>query len=134
MDGSFNATASRLAGRSVLIVEDSRVVAQALETLLQDAGMVIAGTASTATDGERLARGRVPQLAIVDFQLGNDVAFDLVDHLHDLGVPVIVVSGFPIRSPRLANAAAVLQKPFTGHELLEALASATRSCLATAHQ
>ena len=76
-------------------------------------------------DGEPLARGHVPQLAIVDFQLGNDVAFDLVDHLHDLGVHVIVVSGIAISSPRLANAAAVLQKPFTGQELLGALACAT---------
>jgi len=106
-------------------VEDSGVVAQALKTLLQDAGMVIAGTASTVIDGERLASGRVPQLAIVDFQLGNDVAFDLVDHLHDLGVHVIVVSGIAISSLRLANAAAVLQKPFTGQELLGALACAT---------
>ena len=134
MDGSFNATASRLRGRSVLIVEDNGVVAQAVETLLQDAGMVIAGTASTAIDGERLARGRVPQLAVVDFQLGNDVAFDLVDHLHDLGVRVIVVSGLPICSPRLANAAAVLQKPFTGQELLGALVCATRSRLTAAYQ
>jgi hypothetical protein len=86
--------------------------------------MVIAGTASTAVDGRRLARARVPQLAIVDFQLGNDVAFDLVDHLHDLGVRVIVVSGLPICSPRLANAAAVLQKPFSGQELLGALVCA----------
>jgi hypothetical protein len=39
MNASFNVTASRLRGRSALIVEDSRTVAQALETLLQDAGM-----------------------------------------------------------------------------------------------
>src|SRR5215831_14387729 len=131
MDGSFNATASRLRGRSVLIVEDSGAVAQALATLLQDAGMVIAGTASTATDGERLARGRIPHLAVVDFQLGHDVAFYLVDHLHDLGVRVSVVCGLAICSPRLANAAAVLQKPFTGQELLGALEGAMRSCLTT---
>jgi DNA-binding response OmpR family regulator len=115
-------------------VEDCEVVAQAVEMSLQDAGMVIAGTASRAIDGERLARGRVPQLAIVDFQLGNDVAFDLIDHLRDLGVRVIVVSGLPICSPRLANAAAVLQKPFTGQELLEALVCAAGSRLTAVYQ
>lgn len=72
MNASFNASASCLRGRSVLITGDSGTIAQALDTLLQDAGMLIAGTALTASAGERLARGRLPQLAVVDFQRGND--------------------------------------------------------------
>jgi DNA-binding response OmpR family regulator len=107
---------------SVLIVEDSWHIATAVQSLLEDAGMVIAGAAATTTDAERLASEGSAKLAVVDVKLQDGMAFDLIDHLHDLGVSVVVVSGFSSFSTPLGRTAAVLQKPFAGQELLGALA------------
>jgi DNA-binding NtrC family response regulator len=124
MDGSVSATAKRLRGVSVLIVEDSWHIAAAVQSLLEDAGMVIAGAAATTIDAERLASEGTARLAVVDVKLQDGMAFDLIDHLHDLGVSVVVISGFSTFSTPLGKAAAVLQKPFAGQELLGALARA----------
>jgi len=121
VDDSFSAAASRLRGLRVLIVEDSWFIAKALQSLLEEVGMVIAGAAATTTDAERLACERAPKLAVVDVKLQDGMAFDLIDRLHDLGVQVIVVSGFATFSTPPIKAAAILQKPFSGDELLAAL-------------
>jgi DNA-binding response OmpR family regulator len=120
-NGSLNATAERLRGVRVLIVEDSWYIAKAVQSLLEEVGMVLAGAAATTTDAERLAREAAPKLAIVDIKLRDGMAFELIDRLHDLGVRVIVVSGFSTFSAPIGKAVAVLRKPFEGSELLGAL-------------
>ena len=60
-------------------------------------------------------------LAIVDVQLRVEMAHDLIDVLCDLGVRVIIVSGCTTISRSVAKAAAILEKPFNGEELLAAI-------------
>jgi DNA-binding response OmpR family regulator len=122
LDGSLSAIAERLRGVRVLIVKDSWYIAKAMESLLEAVGMVIVGAAATATDAERLAGEAAPILAVVDVKLRDGMAFNLIDRLDELGVRVVVVSGFSTFSTSLAKAAVILQKPFGGQELLGALA------------
>ena len=117
---SFSTASLCLRGVRVLLVEDSWTIVNALECLLEDVGMVIAGVAATAADAERLASEHSPQLAVVDLKLRGSMAFGLIDSLHERGVPVVVVSGFATFSTPV-RAAAILQKPFSGGELLAAL-------------
>jgi len=124
MDRSFRTTAARLRGLRVLIVEDSWHTATALQSLLEEVGMVIAGAAATTIDAERLASDSAPKVAVVDVKLRDGMAFDLIERLHDLGVSVVVVSGFSTFSTPLGKVAAILQKPFEGGELLGALVRA----------
>jgi DNA-binding NtrC family response regulator len=124
VEGSLSVVASRLRGSRVLIVEDSWYITKALESLLEEVGMVIAGAAATTSDAERLARECAPKVAVVDVKLRDGMAFDLIDHLHDLGVSVVVVSGFSTFSTPLGRVTAILQKPFEGGELLGALVRA----------
>jgi DNA-binding response OmpR family regulator len=105
----------------VLIVEDSWHIAKAMESVLREVGMVIAGAAATTTEAERLASRVAPKVAVVDIMLRDGMAFELIDRLHDLGVRVIVVSGFSTFSAPIGKAVAVLRKPFEGSELLGAL-------------
>ena len=104
-----------------MLFRSSWFIANALQSLLEEVGMVIAGAAATTTDAERLACERAPKLAVVDVKLQDGMAFDLIDRLHDLGVQVIVVSGFATFSTPPVKASAILQKPFSGEELLAAL-------------
>jgi len=123
-DGSFSATAERLQGVRVLIVEDSWHIAKAMESLLKEVGMVIVGAAPTAIDAERLANERAPGVAVVDVKLRDGMAFDLIERLHDLGVSVVVLSGFSSFPTQLGKATAILEKPFAVGELFGALARA----------
>jgi DNA-binding response OmpR family regulator len=113
------AAASCLAGKRVLVVEDNWVVAEALHLLLEETGLVVSGPSATIADAQRLVSEQVPQLAIVDLRLRGELTFGLIDSLYDRGVSVVVVSGLVSTPP--AKAAAVVQKPFSGAELIDTL-------------
>ena len=112
--------ASALHGLRILIVEDSYVVARAIQCLLEEMGMAVVGPVATTIDAERLLIERSPELAIVDIHLKGEESFNLIDRLHEAGIPVLAMSGLATHT-RLANAATLLQKPFSGSDLLAAL-------------
>ena len=121
LDEPFRRSVSRLRGLRVLVVEDSWHIATTVESLLKEVGMVIIGAAASAHDAERLAHERAPNVAVVDIKLRDGTAYGVIDCLHDLGVGVVVVTGFTTLSTPLVKAAAILRKPFNGDELLAAL-------------
>jgi ActR/RegA family two-component response regulator len=86
--------------------------------------MVVAGVAATTIDAKRLASEAAAKVAVVDVKLQDGTAFDLIERLDDLGVGVVVLSGFSNFPEPLGRASAFLQKPFTGGELLCALSAA----------
>jgi DNA-binding response OmpR family regulator len=109
-----------LRGLRVLIVEDSYVVARAIQSLLEEIGMVVVGPVASSTAAERLLVEGSPELAIVDIHLKGEMSFNLIDRLHKAGIPVLAMSGLAAHTT-VASATAVLQKPFSGSDLLAAL-------------
>ncbi len=107
-----------LRGVRVLIVEDSWHVAKALTSLLTDIGMVVIGPISTIAEAERLVAEQQPELAVVGLNLKGEMAFGLVDELHERGLRVIVLTGYLGSGKPLDKASAVLQKPYDAQELL----------------
>ena len=111
-----------LKGVRVLVVEDHWHVANALKLLFEAEGMEVSGPAASSADALRLAAEQKPDLAVVDINLGREMAYGLIDNLHDQGVRIVVVSGYAVLAPRLTGKVdVVLQKPFNGPELLAAL-------------
>jgi CheY-like chemotaxis protein len=108
-----------LRGVRVLVVEDMSAVADALQYLLEDNGMVVVGPASTPGAAEQLFSEH-PQLALVDMQLGGDTGYALIQRLHGINVPVLAMSGSAELLARNSKVA-TLQKPFSGQELLRAV-------------
>jgi len=53
----------------------------------------------------------------VDVNLKGEMAYGLIDWMHDRGIRVVVVSGYALLPGSTQKAAAVLQKPFSGAEL-----------------
>jgi CheY-like chemotaxis protein len=110
-----------LTGLRVLVVEDSWHVATAIQSLLRSFGADVAGPVASTADAERLLAEQLPHVAIVDINLrGGELAYDLIEKLHDLAVRVIVVSGYSALRLHQDKVAAVLQKPITEAELLAA--------------
>ena len=105
-------------GARVLVVEDGWQVADSLKLLLEQRGMIAVGPAATSEDAKRLATQCPLELAIVDVNLKGEMAYELMDWLHDRGTPVIVITGYHDLPPQLKRYAAILYKPFTPDALL----------------
>jgi CheY-like chemotaxis protein len=114
-----------LEGRHVLVVEDGWQLADTLRMLLEKMGAAVAGPVATVHEAEALARERRPDIAVVDVNLNGQMAYGLMDWLHNHGTPVVVMSGYEDLPPTLGRFAAMLHKPFTAAELQEALQAAT---------
>jgi DNA-binding response OmpR family regulator len=110
-----------LRGVRVLIVEDQWHVANALRSLLEIEGMEVSGPAGKTADAHRLADQQKPELAVVDINLNGEMAYSLIECLHERGVRVVVISGYAVLPRLTAKVAAILQKPFNAPELLASL-------------
>lgn len=116
-----------LRGMHVLVVEDQWQVAMALKSLLEVHGLQVSGPVAKVADALLLAANNEPDFAIVDMNLKGEMAYRLIERLHDQGIRVVVVSGYAVLPGLTEKAAAVLRKPFNGPELLAAMRGALAS-------
>jgi DNA-binding response OmpR family regulator len=104
-----------------LIAEDQTLIGMSLEAYLDDMGFDVAGP--FATQGEALGwlAANEPNLAILDYRLGEGTCADIARELNARGVPVIVYSGMPrgIDVPPELQAACWLVKPVPRSTLLK---------------
>ena len=107
-----------LKGVRVLIVEDAWHVAKALKSTLEQIGMHVVGPAATTAQARDLAAAQRPELAIVDINLKQETSCGLIDELHEQGVRIIVITGYATPPVSKDSVAAILQKPFSGSELI----------------
>ena len=115
---------SELMGVSILVVEDSWPVANALKRLLLVQGADVVGPAPTIAEAERLIAEHTPNVALVDLHLrGGERAYGLIDRLHDRGIPVIVTTGYADVPSEPVKVVAILQKPISNAVLLDTLRS-----------
>ena len=113
--------ASVLQGVGVLLVEDSWQVADAIKLLLERTGMIVSGPVATVKEAQCLVAEHHPKLAIVDVNLKGEMAYALLDWLHERGIRVLVISGYADLPRSLEQFAAILHKPFTAAALLTTL-------------
>jgi len=119
--------APRLLGARLLIVEDSWEISTQLKTFFESRGAEVIGPVATANDARRLVSETTPDIALVDINLRTgELSYELIDEMHALQIPIVVITGFANTSPATDKAVAVLQKPFTEAELLAAVRSVKR--------
>jgi DNA-binding NtrC family response regulator len=118
---SLDPDLARLRGLRALVVEDGWQVADALKASIERMGMVVAGPVATARQAQSAAGERRPDVAIVDVNLGGEMAYGLMEWLHERGIPVIVITGYEDLPGSLQKLSAILHKPFTTAALLTAL-------------
>ncbi|MEO6313042.1 MAG: response regulator [Sphingomicrobium sp.] len=83
-----------LAGKKILLVEDSPVVSDIAEEVLGELGCVVVGPAANLATGRELASEAEIDAAIVDVRIRGDKSFGICDLLDDRGVPFILTSGY----------------------------------------
>src|SRR5262249_47329896 len=111
-----------LGGVRILVVEDSCQLGIAVANLLKTLGAEVSGPVATSADARRLACEQPPDVALVDLQLrGGEQADSLIERLHELGVYVIVTTGYADVPDVSRHAVAILHKPFSEAALLGSL-------------
>ena len=113
---------SELMGVRILVVEDSWAIANSLKRLLLLMGADVVGPAATIAEAERLIAEHTPDVALVDIHLrGGERASALIDRLHDMGIPVIVTTGYSVVPSASGKVVAILEKPISMALLLDTL-------------
>jgi DNA-binding NtrC family response regulator len=99
-----------------------------LKMLLETWGADIAGPVATMDDARALASECTPDVALVDINLRNgEQSYGLIDWLHERGIRIVVISGYPDVSLAKEKATAILPKPVRHDLLLASLRSLRES-------
>ena len=108
-----------------LLAEDEALIGMALQDILEDAGIAVAGPFTTSAEALASSRQRAPSVAVLDFALKDGPCTELATHLMAQGVPVIVCSGWPRDSEERAELSKVtwLEKPFGRVEFLKTISA-----------
>jgi DNA-binding NarL/FixJ family response regulator len=113
--------AARLAGKKILIVEDSLLLADQLGRLLEAEGCSIIGPAATVDQALRLAELASLDGAILDINLQGAPSFVVGTALARRGKPFMIVTGYgeQFQLPHELRAAPRLQKPVEPRTITE---------------
>lgn len=115
-------------GLKLLLVEDEFVLALGLADRLADLGAVVVGPVATVEDALALVE-RVPEIdaAVLDVNLGQEVAYPVADALLARGIPFFFATANERAAlpERFANVA-ICSKPFRVDDFQDAVAALRR--------
>lgn len=107
----------------ILVVEDEFLIALDIVAALENAGVSVAGPASTVGDALAAIESEPLRGALLDAHLGGESAGRVADALAARGLPFAFVSGYgPESLPQAHRAAPLVRKPFSDQDLLAAIA------------
>ncbi len=113
---------SDLAGRRVLVVEDTFLVAEMITDVLESAGCVIVGPAARLAQGLSLAPTAAIDFALLDVNLSGEQSFPIAAVLQGRGVPFAFLTGYGEDAvPREFRGTPCINKPFQSSQLLRVL-------------
>ena len=104
-----------LAGKRVLLVEDSLIIALDADDILRRLGAADVFTEGTVRGSIDLLERDPPDIAILDINLGDRDSFPIADKLLALGIPFMFATGYgeQAKLPPQHRARTVLQKPYS---------------------
>ena len=112
-----------IAGRRILVVEDSPVVAPYTMDILTDLGCEVVGPAPNMAAAREMMENESFDAAVMDVHIRGERVFPLCDLLEEKGVPFLLTSGYADwQIPEKWQDRPRLQKPYTIDDLRAALA------------
>lgn len=112
----------RLAGRSVLIVEDDYYLAMDSEDWLRRAGAEVVGPVPDEHAAIALLEAGTVDCAVIDINLGHGPSFEIAARLQDANIPFLLATGYDAAAvPRAFSDVPRLEKPFREQDLIGAL-------------
>ena len=80
--------------KRILLVEDSPIVSDATEQMLQDLGYVVIGPANTMATALEVSQSEEIDIAIVDINIRGAKAYSVLKILDARQIPFILTSGY----------------------------------------
>jgi CheY-like chemotaxis protein len=114
-----------MSGVRILVVEDEFLILMQLESMVEELGCTVAGTASHLADALARAETCETDLALLDINLAGKKIYPVAEVLRRRGVPIVFSTGYGqagIEPPWTTYP--VVQKPFMSRELEKALVAA----------
>jgi len=106
----------------ILVVEDDVVIGGLLAETLEDLGHVVCAVETNAANAVAAAARHHPDLMIVDVGLGEGSGVAAVrEILRDGFVPHVFATGDTLRDLSLGPEAVLIQKPFRGPDIVQAI-------------
>ena len=116
------AATPELAGKRILVVEDSPVVAPFTADILGELGCVVVGPAPNMAAARALIESETLDAALMDVHIRGERVFPLCDMLESRAVPFILTSGYADwQVPEKLEQRPRLQKPYTMEQVEKAL-------------
>jgi len=115
-------------GRTVLLVEDSLIIALDAEDILTRLGAAHVATAGTVEAALEAIENTEPSLALLDINLGDQTSFAIADRLKALNIPFLFATGYGEQAqlPEDHKQRTVVQKPYTIENVERALPALVR--------
>ena len=112
-----------LAGHTLLLVEDSLIIALDAEDVAERLGAAAVFTAATVQAGLEALETMNPTVAMLDINLGDSASYPIADGLAARGVPFLFASGYGEQAqlPERHRGRTVLQKPYTLENVARAI-------------
>jgi len=119
----MNAPHAAERGKTLMIVEDEILVAMTLRDELETAGFHVLDLTDRHEEAVAVARESAPDLALVNIQLrGHDDGIELAQHLKELNIPVLLISGQVSRAQSAKTVAiGSMPKPYSALEMVGAV-------------
>lgn len=113
-----------LSGKSVLLVEDSLIIALDGEDLLKRLDARDVAVAATTTQAFEAIDDARPDAALLDINLGDGTSYAIADRLAELGIPFLFATGYGEQAqiPEQHVGRIVIQKPYTAENIARSLA------------
>lgn len=113
---------SKLAGMSVLVVEDEYYLATEMAEQIERVGGSVLGPFATADEGLAALADGLPDCALVDINTGDGPSFVLADALLAKSVPFTFLTGYDASSvPGRFSGIERVEKPAQTRTVIEAL-------------
>jgi CheY-like chemotaxis protein len=111
------------AATRILVVEDEFLIALDISGVLEQAGLAVVGPAGTVGDALTAIEQEEVHGALLDAHLAGEPVGRVADALKARGIPFAFVSGYGREQlPPAHQSAPLVKKPFTGPDLLAAVA------------
>jgi CheY-like chemotaxis protein len=109
--------------QTILLVEDSLIIALDAEDILKRLGAAHVATAGTVERALEAIETVRPDMAMLDINLGDQTSFAIADRLNELRIPFLFATGYGEQAqlPEDHQARAVVQKPYTLENVARAL-------------
>jgi len=106
--------------KTILIVEDDPFIAMDLQDTFEEAGYTVLGPVSSVDPGLKIIGQSKPDVAMLDYNLGQETSIPLAHKLEEISVPYLFLTGQVERiiDANTTSKQKVIMKPFDAERLV----------------